>query len=1340
LLRGKLEDFFTLPLMIRSIRTYLVVLLLAPGVGLRAQEKIKIFTGCASDNLVKNAPEILKLQRKIDNDAFKYFNNPTPGINKVNAIDYVPVVVHIIHNNGPENISDLQVQTAIADINAKFLASNNYQIQFCLAQRDPLGNPTTGITRDVSAYTIETMELDDITLKNINRWDPLCYLNIWVIQDILSLSMGSGVIGYATFPSSHGQNNDGVVIEAGYFGTNATDDAVGTHELGHYFGLYHTFESGCTNFNCLTDGDQVCDTPPDQTTFASCSPPANSCNTDTDDPSANNPFTTDVSDLSDDYMDYSNLACYNQFTAGQYSRMKYFLTNVRYSLLGCLSCSTPCPSPLSAQITNPSASQNILSGTTLNFTATAANSSSFQWYITPGNNIGTGLSASYTFNTGGTYWVKFKAVSGNPSLCLDAVDSIQIVVTEAVVTACNGSLLFDNSCIGVYLPALPSGNVYYSAVNGGYTWECWFRLNQPFGSNSRPLISAVDAVLFEDMWLGFGWQGGWFNEPVTKLVFKVDGPNSTVPSGPNCAYAPPGGYVLGTWYHAAGVMDYTLQQAKLYVNGSLVDTKPITTPPITRVIPTELSFGWIGNQISLEGNMDEVKIWDKPLSATEISSYYTQCRSGTEQNLMLYYHCNQSAGSSVLDATPNGNNGTFSSATGWSPDQVPLTGTTCIAGCIEICGNAIDDNNNGLIDEGCSCPEITAGMDTSICPGQTVQLNSSPGFVHYQWTPAAGLSNDTIANPVAAPSVSTAYVVTGTNTGPELVVNPDFSAGNIGFTSGQTYTSVYSPCNYYVGPSFFTLTGSFPDHSPSSDNYMMAVDGCGAGPTLLWEETMLALQPNTNYRFSFWATRADQVQPNFEVHFNGNVSGNIITSTTPGIPYAGVWTWDEYGTVNWNSGSNTSVIVSVINLQTNTFGNDFSLDDFSFRQVCTDTDTIVIKVHSNAIPLLNLGNDLALCISGTHTFDAGPGFQEYLWFDGGTQQSNTIYGPGKYWVTVKDSCGGTHSDTVKVTLLPLPLLELGSDTSVCINDSIQLGASGVFSTYQWTPATGLSCVTCAHPNASPIAPVKYFLAATTADGCTVSDSLIVLISPNSITGLVVSQRCDLLYGSVTINNVNGGMAPYLYSFGNSGFIPDSVFNGLIPGTYNYTVQDSKGCTYDSSVVVLPNNGPLAADIITADVTCSNNGSLKVGEVYGGIPPYLYNFNYQGFSTETDFTDLTIGNYYLEIKDGLNCAFETIIELQGESYDGNVFIPNCFTPNGDTRNETWYIVGECIKKLECYVFNRWGEKIALLDEPLKEWNGKYKNETVPDGTYVYVAVITYYSGKTEKKSGTVTVIR
>lgn len=264
---------------------------------------------------------------------------------------------------------------------------------------------------------------------------------------------------------------------------------------------------------------------------------------------------------------------------------------------------------------------------------------------------------------------------------------------------CRGSILFDDVNPSVVLPA---SNHYYTGTNGGYTWECWFKLDQPSGTPIRPLISAIDGVLFEDMYLGFGWNGGWFDEPATRLVFKVDGPNSTFPTISNCSYEPVGGFLMNVWYHTVGVMNYTTQTAKLFVNGQLVDSRTITTPPITRIIPTKISYNLNIDSSPLYGNMDEIRIWDKPLSNSEIVANYESCLSGTEQNLYLYYNCNQIADPFVKDLTINNLQGNFSLTEQWSSAEA-ISSNKCIFGCFEICDNGIDDNINGLIDEGCNC-------------------------------------------------------------------------------------------------------------------------------------------------------------------------------------------------------------------------------------------------------------------------------------------------------------------------------------------------------------------------------------------------------------------------------------------------------------------------------------------------------------------------------------------------------------------------------------------------------------------------------------------------------------
>src|SRR5690606_18258544 len=104
----------------------------------------------------------------------------------------IPVVVHIIHQNGDENISDEQIYAGIQHLNDGFANAGSFShpdgvdthISFCLAAQTPDGQFTTGITRTVSDLTNLTVELQDFELKDLIRWDPNSYLNIWLVKEI----------------------------------------------------------------------------------------------------------------------------------------------------------------------------------------------------------------------------------------------------------------------------------------------------------------------------------------------------------------------------------------------------------------------------------------------------------------------------------------------------------------------------------------------------------------------------------------------------------------------------------------------------------------------------------------------------------------------------------------------------------------------------------------------------------------------------------------------------------------------------------------------------------------------------------------------------------------------------------------------------------------------------------------------------------------------------------------------------------------------------------------------------------------------------------------------------
>ena len=262
----------------------------------------------------------------------------------------IPVVVHIIHtgqNIGMgANITDEQIASAITALNEDFrkLEGSNGDgdgvdvgLEFCLASRDPNGNPTTGINRvngsSVPLYETQgiaatgSLGADEVAVKSLSVWPRASYLNIWVVTEIEDNNAVNGIQGYAYFPV----NNvvDGIVILYNAFGTignvkpNTSMNRTLTHEVGHYLGLYHTFHSTSTcsaEVSCTTQGDRVCDTPP-TITAGSCNSPACS-------------GTQQV----ENYMDYTAEWCRNMFTEGQKTRMRNTLLTQRESITESLGC------------------------------------------------------------------------------------------------------------------------------------------------------------------------------------------------------------------------------------------------------------------------------------------------------------------------------------------------------------------------------------------------------------------------------------------------------------------------------------------------------------------------------------------------------------------------------------------------------------------------------------------------------------------------------------------------------------------------------------------------------------------------------------------------------------------------------------------------------------------------------------------------------------------------------------------------------------------------------------------------------------------------------------------
>ena len=272
----------------------------------------------AQKNLYRKHPELRGKKNPshllLENFTKKFTKEP-----RQEDVNYtIPLVFHVVHDNGVENISDAQIHDAILQLNEDFTVNDaigdideafteivaSVGIEFRLAEKDPDGDPTDGINRIQSELTYNGSQ---ISLKELIQWEPTKYLNIWVVYSLGNFN-GSAFAYYPADADAY-PIYDGVV--SSHWGVGRTGTAVWTHykilthEIGHWANLKHTWGDQSGNqegIGCEYD-DGVTDTP-NTTGNTGCDVTATSCGN---------------LDNIQNYMDYSD--CSNMFTEGQKTRM-----------------------------------------------------------------------------------------------------------------------------------------------------------------------------------------------------------------------------------------------------------------------------------------------------------------------------------------------------------------------------------------------------------------------------------------------------------------------------------------------------------------------------------------------------------------------------------------------------------------------------------------------------------------------------------------------------------------------------------------------------------------------------------------------------------------------------------------------------------------------------------------------------------------------------------------------------------------------------------------------------------------------------------------------------------
>ncbi len=450
--------------------------------GVQAQNQTRSGNWCGFDKQIEaelqNNPNFLQEYFQHISDLKKTNTN-----NKL-ATYTIPVVVHnITHSGGLGYVTKQVIEEAIERLNIDFNRLNSdttqtrsifkphagsIDIEFRLAHLDPNGDCTEGIVRLEHPASADFGDND----KSISQWDEHKYFNIWLVDAIEQGSGGgTGVIaGYAQFPYGWGggiNNTYGIVVDNSFFGAN---DRTLTHEVGHCFGLLHTFQSGCGG-NCSTSGDGLCDTPPALTQTFGCNQSQNSCSNDASGP---DPYGTNVVDQIENYMSYDN--CQNMFTQDQVATMVSVLnsTSTTQGLaqlnttanLNATGTNDPYTAPICTPIADFSYNKEyICAGDTVTFTDMSYNATptSWNWTFTGGApNSSSVQNPQIVYNTPGVYSAVHEP---GTSAGTDVISKANIITVSSLTADYVGPFLDSYENVTQY------SNDWRLESGSGQTWQ-----------------------------------------------------------------------------------------------------------------------------------------------------------------------------------------------------------------------------------------------------------------------------------------------------------------------------------------------------------------------------------------------------------------------------------------------------------------------------------------------------------------------------------------------------------------------------------------------------------------------------------------------------------------------------------------------------------------------------------------------------------------------------------------------------------------------------------------------------------------------------------------------------
>ncbi len=263
------------------------------------------------------------------------------------------------------------------------------------------------------------------------------------------------------------------------------------------------------------------------------------------------------------------------------------------------------------------------------------------------------------------------------------------------------------------------------------------------------------------------------------------------------------------------------------------------------------------------------------------------------------------------------------------------------------------------------------------------------------------------------------------------------------------------------------------------------------------------------------------------------------------------------------------------------------------------------------------------------------------------QSSNTFSGltAGSYSVGVRDNNGCRYETSTTVSNAGGPTgITYSITTAGCSNDDGEIRVVSVdngTSPYQYS-IDGVNFQSSLI--FAGLASGNYTLTARDANGCIYSVAVTVTSeAPSSVQANSTSASCSQANGTIVIQSVIGGTAPYTFSIDGSLFQTGPSFSNVAPGTYTVTARDDRGCLVATEVTVNDVPGPIDLQMTTTGATCGDaNGSLTVDLVVGGTTPYQHSIDGINFQASNQFTGIRSGAYNITVRDANNCQYSEVV--------------------------------------------------------------------------------------------------